>query len=159
MLTAEKKIWKTPNGGDFSIVYYFDKVGNTCDKYEATDCLCVEYDKNGKTIHSERAYIIREKKERGFEVSLEQAVQIAKKSFGEKLKLSETCIDIGYAYAFIIESPDGEISIGGQALTVDKVTGERQTEQYVTTSDNLFARLIRNGERINISTLIQKETR
>ncbi len=62
MLTAEKKVWKTPNGGDYSIVYYFDKYGHPADKSVAVNCLCVEYDKNGETIHSERAYIVREEK-------------------------------------------------------------------------------------------------
>ena len=60
-INAEKKVWKTPNGGDYSIVYYFDDNGEDCDKSVATNCLCVEYDMNGETVHVQRRYIVKKK--------------------------------------------------------------------------------------------------
>ena len=41
----------TPNGGAYSIAYYYDKNGNPCDVSTGILGQIVEYDKNGKSIN------------------------------------------------------------------------------------------------------------
>lgn len=41
---------KTPNGGDYSEIFYFDKDGNSVDQENAAKCLIRECSKDGKLI-------------------------------------------------------------------------------------------------------------
>lgn len=41
---------KTPNGGDYSEIFYFDKDGNSVDQKNAVKCLIRECSKDGKLI-------------------------------------------------------------------------------------------------------------
>ena len=155
MLTAEKKVWKTPNGGDYSIVYYFDNDGNDADKSVATNCLCVEYDKNGETVHSQRRYIVRRTNDLDSSTSIEEAVKIAIKHCRPKLKLLDWCFDIGDAYAFAAASADGTKLFAGMMVVINKSNGARHEEQYLP--ETKFARLVNNGKRIDISQYTQNE--
>ena len=48
---TEKRIHKTPNGGDYSIAYYYNAEHRPCVKAEAAFVNIVEYTKNGERIN------------------------------------------------------------------------------------------------------------
>ena len=49
-MTYERTDEPTPNGGDYSEIYYFDEAGNSCDSKEATRCIIRECMKDGTLI-------------------------------------------------------------------------------------------------------------
>lgn len=51
MAKYEKTIEKTPNGGDYSEIYYFDDEGNNVDETIATRCVIRECTKDGELIN------------------------------------------------------------------------------------------------------------
>lgn len=51
MMAKHKKIiGKTPNGGDYSEIYFFDDGGNIVDETKATKCVIRECAENGDLI-------------------------------------------------------------------------------------------------------------
>ena len=42
---------KTPNGGDYSEIYYMDKNGNSIDEEEATNCIIRECESDGPLLN------------------------------------------------------------------------------------------------------------
>ena len=48
---AERHDVKTPNGGDYSVAYFYDKDGLPCEKKKAKHMNIVEYKKNGERIN------------------------------------------------------------------------------------------------------------
>ena len=50
MITSERKDSVTPNGGDYSEIFYFDEDGNSVDKEKATKAIIKEYKKDGTLI-------------------------------------------------------------------------------------------------------------
>lgn len=57
MANEEKMIWKTPNGGESSKVIFLDGAGRPVDKSVAKKMFCIEYDKDGKVIHTQLMHI------------------------------------------------------------------------------------------------------
>ena len=51
MATHELVKGKTPNGGDYSEIYYFDKSGNSVDSSEATRCVIRECKNDGTLLN------------------------------------------------------------------------------------------------------------
>ena len=47
---------RTPNGGDYAIVYYMDKDGNPCKSEQAEKCEIVEYKNDGTFVMSTLGY-------------------------------------------------------------------------------------------------------
>ena len=50
----ERKIGRTPNGGKYAEIYYYNECNFACAKEEATHCIIFERKSNGKlvgTIH------------------------------------------------------------------------------------------------------------
>lgn len=50
MAKYQKVNGETPNGGDYSEIYYFDSTGNIVDESEAVRCVIRECTKNGELI-------------------------------------------------------------------------------------------------------------
>ena len=50
-LTTETHYGETPCGGDFSVAYYFDKLGNTCPKSRACSVIIVECSYEGRRLN------------------------------------------------------------------------------------------------------------
>ena len=50
MATHERINEKTPNGGDYSELFYLDHDGHVVDETEATRCVIREYKSNGDLI-------------------------------------------------------------------------------------------------------------
>ena len=50
-LTTETHYGGTPCGGDFSVAYYFDKLGNTCPKSRACSVNIVECSYEGRRLN------------------------------------------------------------------------------------------------------------
>lgn len=48
---CEKKEGATPNGGDYSVAYYYDKDGNPCLKEQANAVNIIEYSNSGERIN------------------------------------------------------------------------------------------------------------
>ncbi len=48
---TETAYGKTPNGGDYSVAYYYDSSGSPCVKSEAATVNIVEYTKDGDRIN------------------------------------------------------------------------------------------------------------
>ncbi|MBR1374019.1 hypothetical protein IJ556_06165 [bacterium] len=86
-------------------------------------------------------------------ISLEKTISIAKKEFGQDMKLYEKCQDIEGAYAFSATPKDG-IPITGLVLLVDKETGETSYEQYIPLPGYRLAELTKKGHAIDISKMI-----
>lgn len=51
MATFLKDNRKTPNGGAYSVIYFFDDEGNSVDEKEATRCVIRECDKDGNLLN------------------------------------------------------------------------------------------------------------
>lgn len=51
MATHERINGKTPNGGDYSEIFYFDKDGNAADETAAVRCVIRECAKDGTLLH------------------------------------------------------------------------------------------------------------
>lgn len=51
MATMRKSKGKTPNGGDYSEIYFFDDAGNPADEKEATNFIVRECKKDGQLIN------------------------------------------------------------------------------------------------------------
>ena len=51
MATHERINEKTPNGGDYSEIFYFDKDGNAVDETAAVRCVIRECSKDGTLLH------------------------------------------------------------------------------------------------------------
>ena len=49
-MTSEKKVGPTPNGGEYSIIYYMDEDNNIVDKEKATKARGCEFDKDDNMI-------------------------------------------------------------------------------------------------------------
>ena len=49
-MLSEKVIGKTPNGGDYSEIFYFDDNGNPIDSDKATRCIIRECKNDGSVI-------------------------------------------------------------------------------------------------------------
>ncbi len=49
-MKSEKIIEKTPNGGDYSEIFYFDKDGNPTNKENAARCIIRECKNNGELV-------------------------------------------------------------------------------------------------------------
>lgn len=110
-----------------------------------------------KTVHSQRRYIVRNNERQDDIISLEKAVQIAKKHYGPRMRLADWCIDIGDAYTFSATLADGTVLTGGLALIVNKKTGARREVQYLPLPGYEFARRVNEGKRIDITELVQTE--
>ena len=50
-MTQEKIIEKTPNGGDYSEIFYFDYNGNPIDSDKATRCIIRECKNDGSLVN------------------------------------------------------------------------------------------------------------
>jgi len=50
MVSYEKHIGPTPNGGDYSEIYYFDDAGKPVDKEQATQCVIRECLNDGTLV-------------------------------------------------------------------------------------------------------------
>jgi len=50
MVSYEKYIGPTPNGGDYSEIYYFDDAGKPADKEQATRCVIRECLNDGTLV-------------------------------------------------------------------------------------------------------------
>ncbi len=48
---TETRTGPTPNGGDYSVAYYYDEEGNPCTKAEASAVNIIEYNKEGSRIN------------------------------------------------------------------------------------------------------------
>ena len=48
---CESHVHPTPNGGDYSTAYFYDKDGNPCRREEATYMNIVEYKKGGERVN------------------------------------------------------------------------------------------------------------
>lgn len=48
---------KTPNGGDYSVAYFYDKEGNPCKKEDASYLNIIEYTKDGRRINETYGFI------------------------------------------------------------------------------------------------------
>lgn len=55
---SETHIHKTPNGGDFSTAFFYDKDGNPCKKEQAAFMNIVEYTKDRTRINESYGSII-----------------------------------------------------------------------------------------------------
>lgn len=55
---TETHYGRTPNGGDYSIAYYYDKDGNPCRKNEASAVNIIEYSKEGHRINENYAQLL-----------------------------------------------------------------------------------------------------
>lgn len=53
----ERKDIPTPNGGAYSVVYYYDEEGNPCQKINAKKIQIVEYTKNGERIMERNGFM------------------------------------------------------------------------------------------------------
>jgi len=51
LITSERRDNPTPNGGDYSEIFYFDDDGNSVDKTVATKAIIKEYKKDGTVIN------------------------------------------------------------------------------------------------------------
>ena len=51
MITSERSDHVTPNGGDYSEIFYLDENGNSVDKEMATRAVIKEYKKDGTLIY------------------------------------------------------------------------------------------------------------
>jgi len=51
IITSERRDGPTPNGGDYSEIFYFDDDGNSVDKTEATKAVVKEYKNDGTVIN------------------------------------------------------------------------------------------------------------
>jgi len=49
-IISEKRDGPTPNGGDYSIIYYLDKDGNSTTKKKASSIEIIEFDDKGQEI-------------------------------------------------------------------------------------------------------------
>lgn len=49
-MTEETKKGRTPNGGDYSKIFYFDKDGNSVDKKKASFCRILEFKNDGTIV-------------------------------------------------------------------------------------------------------------
>ena len=54
---CEREEGKTPNGGDYSVAYYYDEDGNPCKKNKAASIHIVEYSKDGCRINETYGYL------------------------------------------------------------------------------------------------------
>ena len=50
MISYEKYIGPTPNGGDYSEIFYYDDAGNPSDKEHATRCVIRECRNDGTLV-------------------------------------------------------------------------------------------------------------
>lgn len=50
-MTAERIMGKTPNGGDYSEIFYLDKDGNLTDSQKAVRCIIRECKMNGELVN------------------------------------------------------------------------------------------------------------
>ena len=90
-------------------------------------------------------------------ITLEEAIAIAKKAYGDNMNLFEKCYDIGKFYTFSAITKDGQAFSSGLVLLVNKETGGRHYEPYspLPGYDRLKT-LVENGRMIDISDMIQK---
>ena len=90
-------------------------------------------------------------------ITLEEAIAIAKKAYGDNMNLFEKCYDIGKFYTFSAITKDGQALSSGLVLLVNKETGGRHYEPYspLPGYDRLKT-LVENGRMIDISDMIQK---
>jgi|GEM_PF-898870 len=51
IITSERRNHSTPNGGDYSEIFYYDDDGNSVDKKIATKAIVREYKKDGTLIN------------------------------------------------------------------------------------------------------------
>ena len=51
MITEERREGKTPNGGVYSVAYYYDKDYTPVDKARATQMKIIEYSAEGNDLH------------------------------------------------------------------------------------------------------------
>ena len=51
ILKSKKIYGKTPNGGDYSEIFYFDDEGNSTDSNKATKCIIQECKNDGSVIY------------------------------------------------------------------------------------------------------------
>ena len=51
VITSERRDKPTPNGGDYSVIFYFDDDGNSVDKTVATKAIIKEYKSDGTVIN------------------------------------------------------------------------------------------------------------
>jgi len=59
MITSERREHQTPNGGDYSEIFYFNDEGNIVDKEAATKAIIKEYKKDGSLVYETFANINR----------------------------------------------------------------------------------------------------
>lgn len=50
-MTYEKIVGKTPNGGDYSEIFYLDKSGKAVDQEKAEKCIIRECKNNGELVN------------------------------------------------------------------------------------------------------------
>jgi len=60
LLTEEKKYGKTPHGGAYSVVKYLNGASMPVAKSDAKKMFCMEFDKEGRVIHTQLMYIVKE---------------------------------------------------------------------------------------------------
>lgn len=60
MITHERIDERTPNGGAYSEIYYFDDEGNLADREKATKCIIRECDQKGNLINETMGIISHE---------------------------------------------------------------------------------------------------
>ena len=61
-ITEEKKYGKTPHGGAYSVVKYLNGASMPVAKSDAKKMFCIEFDKDGKVIHTQLMYIVKDEK-------------------------------------------------------------------------------------------------
>ena len=61
IITSERRDNPTPNGGDYSEIFYFDDDGNSVDKTAATRAIVKEYKNDGTVVNEVFAFIDRSK--------------------------------------------------------------------------------------------------
>lgn len=60
LLTEEKKYGKTPHGGVYSVVKYLNGASMPVAKSDAKKMFCMEFDKDGRVIHTQLMYIVKD---------------------------------------------------------------------------------------------------
>lgn len=60
MATEEKVIGETPHGGAYSKVIFLDGAGRPVEKTKAKKMFCMEFDKDGKVIHTQLMHIVKD---------------------------------------------------------------------------------------------------
>ena len=57
MISYEKHVGPTPNGGDYSEIFYFDDDGNPADKAQATHCVIRECLSDGTLVGELQGFV------------------------------------------------------------------------------------------------------